>query len=158
MRVVPWLTVLSGTAWAHGEMAHRPGGGPAVQDQKGWGVAGDAKAVRRTVEYTMDDDMRFTPDRREVRQGDTVRFVLRNHGKLMHEFVIGTRQELDEHAVLMTQFPGMEHDEPCMAHVAPGKTGEVIWHFNRPGEFDFACLIAGHYSAGMMGGIEVMAK
>jgi uncharacterized cupredoxin-like copper-binding protein len=106
----------------------------------------------------MGDDMRFTPDRLEVRQGETVRFVLRNHGKLMHEFVIGTRKELDEHAALMIKFPGMEHDEPYMAHVAPGKTGEVIWNFNRPGEFDFACLIAGHYSAGMMGRIKVVAK
>jgi uncharacterized cupredoxin-like copper-binding protein len=45
-----------------------------------------------------------------------------------------------------------------MAHVAPGKTGEVIWNFNRPGEFDFACLIAGHYSVGMIGRITVVAK
>jgi len=129
-----------------------------VHDQKAWGIAGDAKAVKRTVEFKMGDDMRFTPDRLEVRQGETVRFVLRNHGKLMHEFVIGTRKELDEHAALMMKFPGMEHDEPYMAHVAPGKTGEVIWNFNRPGEFDFACLIAGHYSAGMMGRIKVVAK
>jgi len=139
-------------------MAHKPAGGMAAQDQKAWGVAGDAKAVKRTVEFKMGDDMRFTPDRLEVRQGETVRFVLRNHGKLMHEFVIGTRKELDEHAALMMKFPGMEHDEPYMAHVAPGKTGEVIWNFNRPGEFDFACLIAGHYSAGMMGRIKVVAK
>lgn len=162
MRIWTWLvaalTVLSGTAWAHGEVTHRPGGGSAVQDQKPWGVAGDAKAVKRTVEFKMGDDMRFTPDRLEVRQGETVRFVLRNHGKVMHEFVIGTRKELDEHAALMIKFPGMEHDEPYMAHVAPGKTGEVIWNFNRPGEFDFACLIAGHYSAGMMGRIKVVAK
>ena len=47
---------------------------------------------------------------------------------------------------------------PYMAHVAPGKTGEIIWTFNRAGEFDFACLIAGHYSAGMKGVIRVTAK
>lgn len=162
MQIRTWLaaalTALSGTAWAHGEMAHKPGGGMAAQDQKAWGVAGDAKAVKRTVEFKMGDDMRFTPDRLEVRQGETVRFVLRNHGELMHEFVIGTRKELDEHAALMMKFPGMEHDEPYMAHFAPGKSGEVIWNFNRPGEFDFACLIAGHYSAGMMGRIKVVAK
>ena len=45
----------------------------------------------------------------------------------MHEFVIGTKKELDEHAALMLKFPDMEHDEPYMAHVAPGKTGEIIW-------------------------------
>jgi uncharacterized cupredoxin-like copper-binding protein len=44
-----------------------------------------------------------------------------------------------------------------MAHVAPGKTGEIVWTFNRPGDFDFACLIAGHYEAGMVGKVKVVA-
>jgi uncharacterized cupredoxin-like copper-binding protein len=52
----------------------------------------------------------------------------------------------------------MEHDQPYMAHVAPGKTGEVIWTFNQPGDFNFACLIDGHYQAGMIGTIKVVAK
>jgi uncharacterized cupredoxin-like copper-binding protein len=39
--------------------------------------------------------------------------------------------------------------------VAPGKTGEIVWTFNRAGQFDFACLIAGHYQAGMIGKITV---
>jgi uncharacterized cupredoxin-like copper-binding protein len=55
----------------------------------------------------------------------------------------------------MIKFPNTEHNEPYMAHVAPGKTGEVIWLFNRAGDFDFACLIAGHYQAGMVGTIKV---
>ena len=101
------------------------------------------------------DTMRFVPDRIDVRLGETVRFVHRNVGKVMHEFVIGTPQELDEHAALMLKFPNMEHDEPYMAHVPPGKTAQIVWHFNRPGEFKFACLIAGHYSAGMVGTLIV---
>lgn len=91
----------------------------------------------------MSDSMRFTPDRIQVKQGETVRLSIRNEGQVMHEFVIGTKKELDEHAALMMKFPGMEHSEPYMAHVAPGKTGEIVWTFNRAGEFDFACLIAG---------------
>ena len=90
--------------------------------------------------------------------GDTVRFVLKNGGKVMHEFVIGTKKTLDEHAALMVKFPGMQHEQPYMAHVPPGKTGELIWNFNKPGNFDFACLIAGHYQAGMIGTITVTAK
>jgi uncharacterized cupredoxin-like copper-binding protein len=42
--------------------------------------------------------------------------------------------------------------------VPPGKTGELVWTFNKPGNFDFACLIAGHYQAGMIGKITVAAK
>jgi hypothetical protein len=44
----------------------------------------------------MADNMRFTPERIEVRQGETVKFVVRNTGKVMHEFVIGTKAENDE--------------------------------------------------------------
>ena len=144
-----------GAAHAHGEKAHAKKAAPVVKEQKPWGIAGDAKSVTRTVEVHMLDTMRFTPDRIEVKQGETIRFVHKNDGKIMHEFVIGTKKELDEHAVLMKKFPNMEHDEPYMAHVAPGKTGEVIWTFNRAGDFDFACLISGHYEAGMIGKVKV---
>jgi uncharacterized cupredoxin-like copper-binding protein len=72
--------------------------------------------------------------------------------------VIGTKQDLDEHAALMARFPNIEHDEPYMAHVGPGKTGQIVWTFKRPGEFDFACLIAGHYQAGMTGKVRVLAS
>jgi len=103
----------------------------------------------------MNDDMRFAPERIEVKLGETIRFVHRNDGKTLHEFVIGTKQELDKHAAMMRKQPGMEHDEPYMAHVAAGKSAEMIWTFNRAGEFDFACLIPGHYEAGMVGKIIV---
>ena len=106
----------------------------------------------------MDDKMRFTPDRIDVREGETVRLVHRNGGRVMHEFVLGTKQALDEHAALMLRFPNMEHDEPHMAHVGPGKTGEIVWTFNRAGEFDFACLIPGHYQAGMVGKVRIAAR
>ncbi len=131
--------------------------GPVKKEQKAWGIAGDAKSVKRTVILIMADTMRFTPDSIDVKQGDTVKLVIKNTGGVMHELVIGTKQELDEHAALMVKFPNMEHDEPYMAHVAPGKTGEIIWTFNKPGDFDFACLIAGHYQAGMVGKIKVVA-
>ena len=147
----------SGLALAHTDKPHDKKDGPVKKEQKAWGIASDAKAGMRTVELRMTDNMRFTPDKLEVKQGETVKFVLRNNGAVMHEFVLGTKKELDEHAALMVKFPTMEHSEPYMAHVAPGKTGEIIWTFNRPGDFDFACLIAGHYSAGMVGKVKVLA-
>lgn len=142
---------------AHGDAAQTHKAAAAVKEQKEWGIAGDARSVTRTVTLTMDDNMRFTPDKLSFRQGETVRFVIRNKGKMLHELVIGTKKELDEHAALMLKFPAMEHDEPYMAHVGAGKRGDIIWTFNRPGEFDFACLIAGHYQAGMVGKISVAA-
>jgi uncharacterized cupredoxin-like copper-binding protein len=146
-------------AMGAGAGAHQnPGakqGGAVTKEQKPWGIAGDAKHARRTIEIAMTDNMRFTPSRIEVKQGETVRFVVRNKGKLLHEMVIGDRKTLDEHAALMQKFPGMEHDEPYMSHVAAGKSGTLVWKFNRAGDFDFACLIPGHYQAGMVGRIKV---
>ena len=142
---------------AHGDKPHASRPADAPKEQKPWGIAGDAARVQRTIDIRMGDDMRFRPARLEVRQGETVRLRVRNGGRVMHELVIGTRAELEEHAALMKKFPDMEHDEPWMAHVGPGRTGEIVWTFNRAGSFEFACLIAGHYQAGMRGAIVVNA-
>jgi len=141
-------------ALAHEGTDHKKTG-PVHKEQKDWGIAGDAKSVQRTIELTMGDTMRFTPNHIEVKQGEVVKLVIKNTGQMFHEMVIGTKAELDEHAALMLKFPNMEHDEPYMAHVKPGTQGTIIWNFNRAGDFDFACLVAGHYQAGMVGKITV---
>ena len=137
---------------------HAPGNSVVKKEQKSWGIAGDVKAVTRSITVSMSDTMRFNPTQLNIKQGETIRFVIKNAGKVMHEMVLGTQKDLDEHAALMLKFPGMEHDEPYMAHVGPGKTGQIIWTFNKAGNFDFACLIAGHYQAGMVGKINVTAR
>lgn len=156
--VVASLVAASSFALAHGEKMHAPQAGSVKMEQKPWGIAGEARKAVRTIEINMTDDMRFTPDLIQVRQGETIRLVHLNDGEVMHEFVLGTQKDLDAHAALMKKFPGMEHDEPYMAHVGPGKTGEIVWTFNRAGTFDFACLLPGHYEAGMVGKIQVVAR
>jgi uncharacterized cupredoxin-like copper-binding protein len=143
---------------AHVNEKHPAKSGPAKKEQKDWGIAGDANQAKRSIDVGMSDTMRFTPDRIAIKLGETLRFVVRNNGKQMHEFVIGTQAENAKHAELMLKFPNMEHDEPYMAHVPPGKTGQIVWTFNRAGQFEFACLIAGHYQAGMVGTITVSAS
>lgn len=111
--------------------------------------------VTRTIKVEMSDLMRFTPDVIRVKKGEVIKFVHTNTGKLMHEFVLGTPDSLSEHAELMKKFPNMEHAEPYMMHVAPGKKGEMIWQFSKDGEFSFGCLIPGHFDAGMKGTVFV---
>ena len=144
-------------AVAHGTNKHAPATADSAlaPEQHPWGIAGAAKTVDREVDITMSDTMRFTPDRLSVREGETVRFRIANAGKLMHEMVIGTPGALAEHAALMKRFPNMEHDSPYMAHVPAGTDGTITWTFNRAGEFEFACLIPGHFEAGMKGTITV---
>lgn len=126
-----------------------------VKEQKDWGIAGDADKVSRSIPIVMSDDMKFSPTSIRIKQGETIRFQVKNSGKMLHEMVIGTKKELDDHAAMMLKHPNMEHDEPYMAHVDAGKSADIVWLFNRAGEFEFACLIPGHYQAGMAGKIKV---
>ena len=158
-RVIAVLLALliADTARGH-EASHGKSPVPAsIQEQKTFGMAGDVRHVTRTIRIRMLDEMRFAPDRLDVRQNETVRIVVDNTGKLMHELVIGTKQELDAHAASMMD-SGMAHDEPYVAHVSPGSSGELIWKFNRAGRFDFACLVPGHYQSSMVGTIDVTAR
>lgn len=119
------------------------------------GKPADVKRATRTMEIVMGDNMRFEPKRIDIKQGETIRFVVRNTGKVKHEMVLGSMAELKKHAALMLKFPEMEHDDPNAVSVEPGKTGEFAWAFTQPGTFDFACLVPGHFEAGMKGRIRV---
>jgi uncharacterized cupredoxin-like copper-binding protein len=146
----------STAAFAHeGHTSARPAA-TLEKEQTAWGIEGDARSVRRTIDIAMTDDMRFTPSVIEVREGDTVRLRLANKGKDMHELVLGTAATIDEHAAMMKKHPDMEHGDPWMVHVPPGQRGELIWRFNRAGDFDFACLVKDHYELGMAGRVRVL--
>lgn len=142
-------------AFAHGPADPAKHKAPAAVEQKPFGRAADSRNATRTIEISMDDRMRYRPDVVRVKRGETVRFVVANGGQAMHELVLGTPEELQRHAELMRKFPGMEHDEPHMVHVAPGGREDLVWQFNRAGEFRYACLIPGHFEAGMVGRVIV---
>ncbi len=146
------------TAYGDEGHQHKPGAKAHGQPHASpLGKPGNAKNFSRSVEIAMDDSMRFIPSSIEVKKGETIRFVLKNGGKLKHEMVLGTIEELEKHAALMLKFPEMEHADPNQASVEPGKTGELIWQFTKSGNFDFACLQAGHYEAGMEGKVTAAA-
>ena len=156
--VLAVLSLCAAAAFAHTE-GHRPATVDySKAEEKPFGKAADPKAASRTIQVDMGDTMRFTPMEITVRRGDSVRFVATNRGKVMHEMVLGTMKELREHAEMMKKHPGMEHDEPHMLHVAPGKSGEMGWRFTRAGEFFYGCLVPGHFEAGMLGRITVKER
>ncbi len=132
---------------AHGNDAH----------EVNYGMAGDPKKVTRTIKLGMNDNMRFTQDNITIKQGETVKFIVSNQGKIVHEMVIGTIKDLQEHAEMMRQMPNMQHNDPNMVRVMPNKSGEIVWTFNQAGNFDFACLQPGHSEAGMKGKVTVVA-
>jgi uncharacterized cupredoxin-like copper-binding protein len=81
--------------------------------------------------------------------------VLDNDDGDDHEFVLATVTENRNHAEHMKKFPDMKHDDPNAKRVLPLQTGELLWKFTKPGQFEFGCLIPGHYEAGMHGTINV---
>lgn len=139
------LSLVAAGALAHGD----------EHDAGSIGEPGDPAKISRIIDIEMSDAMRFSPAQFKVKRGETIRFVLRNTGKMKHEMVLGSMKELKEHAALMQKFPEMEHADPNMVSVAPGQTGELVWRFSKAGAFDFACLQPGHFEAGMKGKIAV---
>lgn len=119
------------------------------------GSPGDPAQVQRTVKINLGDDMRFEPSSLEVKAGETLRFFLVNGGKLDHEMVIGTAEELAAHAQQMREMPQMVHRDGNMIRLAAGQRGGLVWRFDRPGKVRFACLVPGHMEAGMVGEVLV---
>jgi uncharacterized cupredoxin-like copper-binding protein len=162
MKKLPILTLATlvavySAAFAHGDEEHAKARkfDPSKVEVTDFGQEGNPQKVSRTVKIDMTDNMRFTPADLTVKRGETVKFVVHNGGQVLHEMVLGTKKALAEHAELMKKFPDMEHSDPSMAHVKPGKNGEIVWQFTKAGEFQFACLQPGHFEAGMVGKLTV---
>jgi uncharacterized cupredoxin-like copper-binding protein len=149
-----FLSSLSLAAFANGTGVHAHG---AARDDhaSAIGKPGNPAEVTRTMMVDMNDAMRFIPATIDVKRGETVKFIVRNSGRLKHEMVLGTMQELKAHAEVMRQHPEMEHADENQVSVDPGKTGEIVWQFTNAGTFDFACLQPGHFEAGMKGAVVV---
>ena len=119
LSVLALLLLASGPALSHGDR-HEAAGATRFDyskaEAKPFGIAVDPRKARRTITMTMSDRMRFTPSELRIRQGESVRFVVRNGGKLLHEMVLGTMEDLKEHAELMKK-PG---------HFEAGMIGKII--------------------------------
>ncbi len=154
------LALSASVVLAHGDTDHgkKSVAKPLSKEEHAFGREGNPKKAGRTIRVDMADSMRFTPGELTVKRGETVKFVVTNSGKVMHEMVIGTEAELRKHAEEMKKHPTMEHDEPYMAHVKPGAKEEITWTFTKAGKFMYGCLIPGHFEAGMKGAINVVAK
>ena len=135
-------------AGGHGEMAV---GEPGQKSKV-------TQTIRVSMKETDDGRMVFTPDSFKVRKGQTIRFAVKNDGEVDHEFVLDQEDRVMEHKALMEKFPEMEHDDPNAIRLAPGESGEIVWKFTNDGVFKVACLVPGHYDAGMHGNVTVAEK
>jgi len=117
-----------------------------------FGSPGQESEITRTIEVEASDNMRFKPARIEIRMGETVKFMVRNNGKLKHEFSVGDRAAQRAHALMMKKMPNMRHDDdPATIVIEPEQAKTLIWKFDKKpaGPIEVACHEPGHYEAGM---------
>jgi len=156
-------SAFSGTALASGSHDHDHGlmksasehAGHAMgnMDHEGSSVGKPAPAAQATViiQVITLDTMRykFTPQP-ELKDGDIVKFVVTNQGKIPHEFSIGDSKEQQAHREMMRKMPNMIHQDGNTITIPPGETKEIIWQFKGSSTVVFACNIPGHFEAGML--------
>ena len=150
------IAALGSPALASG--SHAGGHGEAMPVGEPGDKAKATQTIRVTMKETDDGKMIFTPSVFKVRKGQTIVFAIKNAGELDHEFVLDQEDKIIEHKAAMEKFPEMEHDDPNAIRLAAGKSGEIIWKFTNDGTFKIACLVPGHYDAGMHGDVTVAGK
>lgn len=132
---------------------------PLDHAQFGAGEPGDPDKPVRAVTITMresgDGRMIFEPSVITAKPGEQIRFEIKNAGASEHEFMLDTVEHNARHKEAMEKNPQMKHDDPNGKTLDPGQSAGLVWRFTKPGTFEYACLIPGHYEAGMHGSVLV---
>lgn len=131
------------------------------------GEPGKESDVVRTIEVIASDDLTFSIPSLEVKDGETIKFIVINKGEAPHDFTIGTpeiqtahQKEMSKMMDAMDSHDGhkMEHNDPNALFLNPGERKELIWKFNETAKLEFGCNVPGHYQAGMKGDIKFNGK
>ena len=136
------------------------------------GKKGKIENVTKVIHVKMFDNY-YEPKEIRVKKGQTVKFIVKNMGELVHELNIATKEmhikhqpemaKMVEHEILladkidrnkMKELSKMDH---AMAHkhansvlLEPNETGEIIWDFSTLANLEIACNVPGHYEVGMI--------
>jgi uncharacterized cupredoxin-like copper-binding protein len=118
-------------------------------------AAGDADRVI-AVEMT---ELEFSPVEYEVFAGETIRFEVTNEGLIEHEFRLSNTHRIEEHIAAghadHDAEGGHHEDIDIVLLVQSGESGDVTFTFPEDTTLfnEIACLLPGHYEAGMKGSI-----
>ena len=140
------------------------------------GTKGKASDVNKVIVVNMYDNY-YEPSKIEIKKGETVKFVVKNKGELVHEFNIATKtmhlkhqpemMMLVENEIILSdkidkkKMMEMAKKNPSMAHshsnsvlLSPGESADLIWKFTNSVKIEAACNVPGHYEAGMVAEIN----
>ena len=148
-----------------------------AESMKMIGMKGKSNEVSRTINVKMYDNY-FEPKSIKVKSGETIKFVVENKGKLVHEYNIATKKMHLKHQpemMMMMQMGillptkldmkkmkeasktnrAMSHSHSNSLLLEPNKKGEIIWKFSTNEELEVACNVPGHYQAGMVSSVSI---
>ncbi|PHS78938.1 MAG: copper-binding protein [Rhodospirillaceae bacterium] len=132
--------------------------GMQAEEELTFGEPAMASQVDRTITVTL-EDIAYDLKHLDIKNGETIRFIIANKDEVEHEFTLGTaeNQALDRAKMAQQAEMGMsmEMHEPNSISVADLQTKELIWKFKGPEKIEFACNVPGHYEAGMKGDIVI---
>ena len=140
------------------------------------GVKGNEKDVDRVITVLMYDNY-YEPNQIKIKKNETIKFLVKNKGELVHEFNIATKamhlkhqtemMEMVENEIILVdkidkiKMKEMAKKNPSMAHshsnsvlLSPGESAELIWKFSNTLDIEAACNVPGHYEAGMITKID----
>ena len=133
--------------------------------------------VDRVIEIKMYDNY-FEPNVLNIKKDETIKFIVKNYGELVHEFNIATKEmhikhqpemmKMVEHEILLAdridkeKMKQMAKKDHSMAHshsnsvlLEPNEISEIIWKFSTTANLEAACNVPGHYEAGMVADIKI---
>ena len=141
------------------------------------GEKGKTSEVNRVIEIKMYDNY-FEPNEINIKKGETIKFLIKNFGSLVHEFNIATNKmhlthqtemlKMMESGILLgdkidyEKMKELAKTDHSMAHshsnsllLEPNKSGEIIWKFNTETKLEAACNVPGHYESDMIAKINI---
>ena len=141
------------------------------------GDKGKLSEVNKTIEIKMYDNY-FEPNEIIIKKGETIKFIVKNYGELVHEFNIATKEmhikhqpemmKMVENQILLAdkidkkKMKEMAKEDHSMGHshsnsvlLEPNEIGEIIWKFSANAKLEAACNVPGHYEVGMVANIKI---
>ena len=142
------------------------------------GEKGNLADVSKIIKVKMYDNY-YEPNKFKVVKNQTIKFIVYNHGELVHEFNIATKEmhlkhqpemmKMVENEILLIdkidkkKMKELSKKDHSMGHshsnsvlIEPRQSAELIWKFNTDAELEVACNVPGHYEAGMIAKINNM--
>ena len=140
------------------------------------GVKGNEGDVDRIIKVSMYDNY-YQPNKFKVNKNETIKFIVSNKGKLVHEFNIASKEmhlkhqpemmKMVENEILLAdkidkkKMKEISKKDHLMAHkhsnsvlLSPGESADLIWKFTNTIDIEAACNVPGHYELGMIAKIN----